>query len=151
MNDSLRVRGWDVIDCGYYDDIQNMLVDGSEFGLDGDITLLDAISRKLIEMIPERCVGFKDCNEDLMFVGDIIKVCIETDDTAFGYDVIGNFVIIEENGLLLAVNAERYSRYINHENGVYENDVCDLVWICDNDPEIEIVGNIHNNTELLEG
>lgn len=154
LDDRLRVRVWIENKHSYYQgegeyhyDVQNMVIfhDGKA------ITVLDAIDKGIItDALTEQCTGFKDCNKDLMFVGDIIKVCIETDDTAFGYDVIGNFVIIEENGQLLAVNVKCYSKYINCEGIFYENDVCDLGWICDNDPEIEIVGNIHKNPELLK-
>ena len=148
MKDRFSFRAWNKKEKKYIDDIQEC-DNGYGVGEPCRMCFGDYLYECETYEV-EQCTGFKDCNEDLMFVGDIIKVCIETDDTAFGYDVIGNFVIIEENGQLLAVNAKCYSKYINCEGTFYENDVCPLGWICDNDPEIEVLGNIHENSELLE-
>lgn len=120
MQDRFRVRGWSVYDSGYYDDIQNML-----FGEEDNMTLLDAISKGLVsEIIPEQCTGLKDKNGRLIYEGDILR--------------------------------------FNHENCVVFYDEVEAIWAMDNQKgnlfafsgedtsDMKIIGNVHENSELLE-
>lgn len=120
MQDRFRVRGWSVYDSGYYDNIQNML-----FGEEDDMTLLDAISKGLVnEIIPEQCTGIRDYLGKLIYEGDIIKnlrsknncykVVAETNDYSF------KFVGVNDD--------ERISCFEKYA----------------------VIGNIHENPELLE-
>lgn len=125
MKDRLRVRGWSIYDSGYYDDIQNML-----FGEEDNMTLLDAISKGLVsEIIPEQCTGLKDKNGELIYEGDILRLVSETDKDEY----VVNWY--EHNAQL--------SLDVLNDRGQTDFDIIDSNYL-------EIIGNIHENPELLE-
>lgn len=119
MQDRFRVRGWSVFDSGYCDNIQNTL-----FGEEDNMTLLDAISKGLVnEIIPEQCTGLKDKNGKLIYEGDIVRV----DGKVYYIDPL-TLVVGFHNGAFMVGD-----RFIDN-----------------NSKFMEIIGNIHENPELLE-
>ena len=125
MEDRFRVRGWSVYDNGYYNDIQNML-----FGEEDEMTLLDAISKGLVnEIIPEQCTGLKDKYGNLIYEGDIIR--------GVWKDVKIEYVVKYNK-----CNAQ-FILEIPNEDSLGEFDLLES-------DHLEIIGNIHKNFELLE-
>lgn len=125
MQDRFRVRGWSVFDSGYYDDIQNML-----FGEEDNMTLLDAISKGLVnEIIPEQCTGLKDKNGKLIYEGDIINYS-----PGDKVNTVENFAQKIFQGKYVVEFCEYYFSPFNHVNT----------------KTVEVIGNIHENPELLE-
>ena len=124
MEDRFKVRGWSIYDGGYYDDVQDML-----FGEEDNMTLLDAISKGLVsEIIPEQCTGLKDKNGKLIYEGDLLK-SIYTKKT---------YVIVSEKHF-----ACFSYKYKSVGTTLSEGDIANY--------ELEVVGNIHETPELLEG
>jgi formylmethanofuran dehydrogenase subunit C len=78
-----------------------------------------------------QCTGLRDKNGTLIFEGDIIR-CISRSDMA-------NMVVIFECGEFRMVLCEKYENYITG-GGFYAIRCFDK----------EIIGNIHDNPELLE-
>lgn len=131
MQDRFRVRGWSVFDSGYYGNIQNML-----FGEENNMTLLDAISKGLVnEIIPEQCTGLKDKNSKLIYEGDILATS-PTYSPSYGcYKVFFqkdecSFKVIPCDG--------------SHDYAIPLN-------VLTKKNDFQIIGNIHENSELLEG
>lgn len=128
MEDRFRVRGWSIYDSGYYYDIQNML-----FGEEDNMTLLGAISKGLVnEIIPEQCTGCRDYERKLIYTNDILKLngvpnlyqCIfSTNRVGFDFKPLNT--------------KYKWSDFFDHAS--------DFIDHC------KIVGNIHENPELLEG
>ena len=89
------------------------------------------------EIIIEQYTGLKDKNGKEIYVGDIIDI----NQTVNGYNL---FVITFENGLINV----RYA----HDMSQYEYDILELLdWdqLSLIETENEVVGNIHENKELL--
>ncbi len=121
MEDRFRVRGWSVFDSGYYDDIQNML-----FGVENNMTLLDAISKGLVnEIIPEQCTGLEDKKGKLIYEGDIV----ETHD----YTTEHSQIVFDKGCYVLK----------SKDVAIYDH-------LSSYEKQCEIIGNIHENPELLE-
>lgn len=141
MEDRFRVRGWSIYDSGYYYDIQNML-----FGEEDNMTLLGAISKGLVsEIIPEQCTGLKDKNGKLIYEGDIIKVTPPENWSVFeeyrNSEILGKGVVVIKQGCAF----------------VKKNDIDDkekeyyfLLYSVIEDADAKVIGNIHENPELLE-
>lgn len=124
MRDRFRVRGWSVYDSGYYNDIQNML-----FGEEDNMTLLDAISKGLVkEITPEQCTGLKDVNGKLIYEGDILQ----STDGFFHQKYKVKWDQEFSQFTLIGINT------INVAFGIIDPD------------SLEIIGNIHENPELME-
>lgn len=130
MQDRFRVRGWSIYDSGYYDDIQNML-----FGEEDNMTLLDAISKGLVnEIIPEQCTGLKDKTGKLIYEGDILATSPQSQ--SYGcYKVF--------------FQKDEYSFKVIPCDGSHDYAIPLNVLTKKND--FQIIGNIHKNFELMEG
>lgn len=98
-------------------------------------------------LVFEQCTGFKDCEGQLMHVGDIIKVNLDEDDS--GIPVNGNFVIVNDSGHLATINASSYLDYVNNKN-IDSVDVITMEHTYKNDPEVRVIGNIHENKDLID-
>lgn len=129
MQDRFRVRGWSVFDSGYYDDIQNML-----FGKEDNMTLLDATSKGLVnEIIPEQCTGLKDKNGKLIYEGDILA----TSPNSQSYGCYKVFFQKDECSFKV-ISCDGSHDYAIPLNVLTEKN------------DFQIIGNIHENLELLE-
>ena len=129
MQDRFRVRGWSVFDSGYYDDIQNML-----FGEENNMTLLDAISKGLVnEIIPEQCTGLKDKNGKLIYEGDILA----TSPNSQSYGCYKVFFQKDECSFKV-ISCDGSHDYAIPLNVLTEKN------------DFQIIGNIHENPELLK-
>ena len=129
MQSRFRVRGWSVFDSGYYDDIQNML-----FGEEDNMTLLDAISKDLVnEIIPEQCTGLKDKNGKLIYEGDILA----TSPNSQSYGCYKVFFQKDECSFKV-ISCDGSHDYAIPLNVLTEKN------------DFQIIGNIHENPELLE-
>lgn len=141
MQDRFRVRGWSVFDSGYYDGIQNML-----FGEENNMTLLDAISKGLVnEIIPEQCTGLKDKNGKLIYEGDIVEVTSPENWNIFdeysNSEILGKGVVVTKPGCAFIKKND-----IDGEEKKYYFALYSVV----EDASVEVIGNIHENSELLE-
>lgn len=94
-------------------------------GLDGQY------NRVILETV-ERCTAMNDCNGKKIFEGDIVH-CISRLDQA-------SMVVIFECGQFRMILAEHYS---NHQENCHYYDIQNF--------EKEIIGNIHDNPELIGG
>lgn len=93
-------------------------------GEENNMTLLDAISKGLVnEIIPEQCTGLKDKNGKLIYEGDIVEVPVLYNEIPTG-------------------KKQRCKVYYKH--GAFNIYAVKSEYL-------KIVGNIHENSELLEG
>ena len=96
-------------------------------------------------LILEQCTGLRDKNGKLIYEGDIIKGIHPDDDSCEGY-----FCFTTEIKYIYSEKDYKLGFYTDvcFIRGCFENPIMSVVRICD---DIEIIGNIHQNPELLEG
>ena len=146
MNDRYLFRGkrkdngeWiegNLINCAFFNNdgfpiFYILDIDNIEYDCWEDI----AVEIRYLEVIPEtvgQCTGLKDKNGKLIFEGDIVY-CKSRLDNA-------NMVIIFECGQFRMVLSENYRSYQTN-SGFYDINCFDK----------EVIGNIHDNPELLKG
>ncbi len=87
------------------------------------------------DYIVELSTGLQDKNGKDIYVGDIVDI----HQTVNGQ----NLFIIENDGLFINVKYALIDRY-------YEYDIKELLDFNIQDKEIEVIGNIHENKELLK-
>ena len=130
MQDRFKFRVWDKINEVW---IENSLLDTKQGCIDGFYMPEVAMKRRIVV---EQCTGIKDKNGKLIYEGDIVYV--ETREDVFGDGIYDDCfystkcVWLKEDGAfsLVCESAEK-------EFPLYGNN-------------IEVIGNIHENTELLE-
>lgn len=122
MQDRFKFRVWDTQDKEYEYDAQNI----SMYDLYEDsITLFRYIERDEPNIILEQCTGLKDKNGKLIYEGDIV----ETHD----YTTEHSQIVFDKGCYVLkSKDAAMYEHLSNYKE------------------ECEIIGNIHENPELLE-
>lgn len=96
------------------------------------------------EIIIEQCTGLKDKNGKLIFEKDIVKI---TDKSSRKEPFIG--VVEYTNTASFEANCNGFYMHL-HNPKTPENVSMVEKMFCTSIREIEVVGNIHNNHELLE-
>lgn len=132
MQDRFRVRLWDitkqkfikVTEIDYYTDGEEVTVyyDGDTFE-----TVLDEGYLKACFL--EQCTGLKDKNGKLIYEGDIARAIYSDGITEFGLPIYHN----RQGGFSVG--------FYNSDAGWLDEDFVG---------KIEVIGNIHENPELLE-
>lgn len=135
MNDRFKFRVWDKQDGGYaYSN--NSDVDVLYIETDGELTYgvysndyeyMHYIPES--EVIVEQCTGLKDKNGKLIYENDVLKLI----DQGIEYIV---YVYWESGMYCFAISS-------NSANLVFSD-------LSDNETTCEIIGNIHENADLLE-
>lgn len=128
MQDRFKFRAWDGQDQEYDYNAQNI----SFYDHDEDsITLFRHIERDKPNVTLEQCTGLKDKNGKLIYEGDIVKYKLLYEDEFIG---------------------DCYKE-VSYNKGFFEpfNHIFDSRFIFISIENIEVVGNIHENSELLEG
>ena len=112
-------------------------------GILGGVTMLnesDYFFSNDENFVLEQCTGLKDKNGKLIYEGDILSF------TVFDY----NDYDTQYTGVVV-YHGSRYTIWNNPDSEYYGSDGgFDLDWVIGQDCEIEIIGNIHENPELLK-
>ena len=126
MNDRFRFRAWDK---SFHKYCENVIVST----INGEVTVYGRLVNGRTSLIPnshvvlEQCTGLKDKNGKLIYEGDIIASRFQ--------------------GQLLAANIKYYRAGFVAEFHYWKPI---LYQIC-NEGKFEVIGNIHENPELLGG
>ena len=129
MQDRLKYRIYDTVDCEYVEvDAIRLTPNGVAVWLEETEPAIN-LKRYIIEL----CTGLKDKNGKLIYEGDIVKEW---------FGETGTYQVIWED-----VTASFIFSNINDED--YNYDLRDNPDLFTNQ-DLEVVGNIHENRELLE-
>lgn len=136
-NDRFRFRVWDKNGDSYISEKDD--ADFLYLGENGKLTIGlynddadDITCLKEKDLIIEQCTGLKDKNGRLIYEGDIIKITGDVMTIPIFYEESKAFVNWDEDGF-----------FLHFESGTIERlfqECCDY----------EVVGNLHENPELLE-
>lgn len=139
-NDRFKFRAWDK---SFHKYCENVIVST----INNEITVYGRLVGGRTALIPdshvelEQCTGLYDCNGKLIYEGDIIRTEIETDNEY--KQIIGEIVFWR---LEWTIKTKRVFYPLScagkFSNGIKMPKQCDLT---------EVIGNIHENPELLEG
>lgn len=130
MNDRFKFRAWDKTENTYIEDAQFTYDDGCEGGVG---SFRHYSFRNLLEdenCIVEQCTGLKDKNGKLIYEGDVLK-CVYS-------EIMQYRVYWEGRGYRMRVYGS-------------DNKIVDDCPIFVNAADVlEVIGNIHENADLLE-
>lgn len=126
MNDRFRFRAWNKTAKRYVDDVGELL-----FRKDGCVYSIGFKPTNNHEYIIEQCMGRKDVNGKLIYEGDIVRANLPQFYSKDVFHLTTGLVCWNGFGFSLQ---EKYSTCImGHAQ-----------------PYIEVIGNIHENPELME-
>jgi uncharacterized phage protein (TIGR01671 family) len=140
MSRTIKFRAWDKVckEMFYNSELSNgdMMV----MCLDGEIQLSDDDTYKPSDFELMQCTGLKDKNGKEIYEGDILYF------TVFDY----NGSDTQYKGVIKWIGS-RFAIWHDNEQEYYGSDgAFDLDWVCSQDDEPEIIGNIWETPELIE-
>ena len=143
MQDRFKYRAWDKENKKYIYSVEKGLEFYSTAGNLRVMILAEiAESRKYVL---EQCTGLKDKNGKLIYEGDIIKVTSPKNWNIFdeysNSEILGKGVVVTKPGCAFIKKND-----IDGEEKKYYFALYSVV----EDADVEVVGNIHENPELLE-
>ena len=136
----MKYRIWDKKEKMYVQDYDDFFVNP-----DGEIYIVDlyeGINRfcKPDRYVIEQYTGLKDKNGKEIYKGDIVYFSV------FDYNGLDTQYL----GIVKFANG-KWEIWNNEKDEYYDCDgAFDLYWVKEQDDELEIIGNIHENAELLE-
>lgn len=121
----IAFRAWDIINKKYYYNVQNVYDEKI-----GD-SFQDILDNE--NLIVEQDTGLKDCNNVSIFEGDIVKLYSET------HDIFGFEITKQQTGRIYFVDGAFFISGGTGDDPIYAYE-----------GELEVIGNIHEQPELLE-
>lgn len=132
MSNRFKFRAWDINSKKYLDDFYIMATEGK---------IIYSSAENEDEVIIEQCTGFKGKNGRLIYEGDIIKETSFDEDSCAGREIVETCVVCFGGGdypcSFTLKNKKFYKGYVLLDSGI-------------NRLELEVIGNIHENPELME-
>lgn len=140
MQDRFKVRAWDTEEDRYASDEDICFDTGGSCDNVYDLVVVDDQFYTY-----EQCTGLKDKNGKLIYEGDIIKVTSPKNWNIFdeysNSEILGKGVVVTKPGCAFIKKND-----IDGEDKEYYFALYSVV----EDANVEVVGNIHENPELLE-
>lgn len=140
MEDRFKVRAWDTEEGRYASDEDICFDTGGSCDNVYDLVVVDDHF-----YIYEQCTGLKDKNGKLIYEGDIIKVTSPKNWNIFdeysNSEILGKGVVVTKPGCAFIKKND-----IDGEEKEYYFALYSVV----EDADVEVVGNIHENSDLLE-
>ncbi|MGR8809998.1 YopX family protein [Leuconostoc citreum] len=121
----IKFRAWDINNKKYHYDVQNTYDENI-----GD-SFQDILDNE--NLIVEQDTGLKDCNNVSICEGDIVKLYSET------HDIFGFEITKQQTGRIYFVDGAFFISGGTGDDPIYAYE-----------GELEVIGNIHEQPELLE-
>lgn len=127
MNERFKFRVWDSIDCEYIEDS-----DAIRLTQYGKFVFNNAANNTEPELNPKRfifeqCTGLEDKNRKLIYDGDILQDC--------------------EQKIIVVFDEENHCFMFKYQKTHAYKPICCLDVL---DGDFEVIGNIHENSDLVE-
>ena len=140
MQDRFKFRAWDTEEGRYVSDEKICYETGGEWD-----SIYDLLMDDDPYYIPEQCTGLKDKNGKLIYEGDIVEVTSPENWNIFdeysNSEILGKGVVVTKPGCAFIKKND-----IDGEEKKYYFALYSVV----EDASVEVIGNIHENSELLE-
>lgn len=133
MNDRFKFRAWDKINNEWIK-IPHLSLDVKTGMLNGFFDYTEAAKRRYTL---EQCTGLKDKNGKLIYEGDIVEIMVWDDIEEDWIETKGKVYWSKEDAAFLIFVSYDGEYSLNSQETFYGQ-------------EIKVIGNIHENTDLLE-